>query len=180
MRTRPIVLEGIDGSGKTTLGRHLALLMEREYFHTGGPTPTFEDFINRCMEIAGLTMRTEGGAVFDRCPDISARAYQSVGPPSYAPPHFDALLGLNPVVIFCTHSPDRSPKAKAAYLKEQIGKGHKSLDYAESAWDGAGEVASRYKELELACSLLPGVDVLSYDFIEDDLVRLTDTVKGLI
>lgn len=67
-----IVIEGMDGSGKTTLAKQLAKELGVQYFHHGEPPKDFADFRRKCVRSAILFQRP---IIQDRSPFISESIY---------------------------------------------------------------------------------------------------------
>lgn len=178
-QNKPIFLEGPDGSGKTTLGGHIKDHLGWLYSHSGGPTPTYEDYVQRVKEQHKMIDDHKGAVIIDRCCQISARAYLNVGEPSYNPQGWESLIALDPILIFCTYQGDHSPEAKDRYLKSQMGKGHKTMEYAVETWNGAAEVVSKYRELALTCRA-QDLTVITYDFEVNNLHDLLVRLEGLV
>lgn len=65
-----IILEGPDGGGKTTLGKHLSEQSGMELFHSGGPIHTPEECTERIW-----TQLDQYGKIVDRCSVFSEPIY---------------------------------------------------------------------------------------------------------
>lgn len=72
-----IVIEGMDGSGKTTLAKRLAKDLKIPYFHHGAPAVTLTEFRRKCMRSTVLFQRP---IVQDRTPLISECIYGEFKP----------------------------------------------------------------------------------------------------
>lgn len=168
---RPVVVEGPDGSGKSTLCRDLSYTLEVEVFHTGGPIKSEKEYRERAADL-----RARGGIIFDRHPDISGRVYSIFQPEDgFVPTTWHALTPMRPVVIFCTHVPQVG-NSLDEFLATQKGKAHKDREYATKVWESAQEIQSRYADIVPTVEPLPGVDVVFYDY---EVHRLPETVVEL-
>lgn len=67
-----LIIEGIDGSGKTTLAKQLAKDLNIKRYHFGPPPENFKEFQTRCMKSAMLFHRL---IIQDRTPFISELMY---------------------------------------------------------------------------------------------------------
>lgn len=72
-----IVLEGIDGAGKSLLAQQLSSALNIAVHHSGGPPKSFEEIINRQVV---MTQNLSRGflLIYDRAPCISDPIYGSV------------------------------------------------------------------------------------------------------
>ena len=67
------ILEGADGSGKTTIGNHLRRTTQLELIHEGGPPKNSDEFRQRCQnQLASY------GKILDRAAPISELVYGSL------------------------------------------------------------------------------------------------------
>lgn len=110
---KSIVVEGPDGTGKSTLAARLAEDLGFPLCHTGGRSPGQAVLIARCVEIA--VKAKEAPTVFDRVPHISDNIYREAFGDSFLLPEatMSFLLGHLPVVlVFCQGAPDMSEDPK--------------------------------------------------------------------
>lgn len=156
---RPVVVEGPDGSGKSTLCRDLSHMLGVEAFHTGGPIKSEKEYWERADDL-----RARGSIIFDRHLDISGRVYSIFQPEDgFIPTTWHVLTSMRSVVIFCTRVP-RVGDSLDEFLATQKGKSHKDREYATKVWKSAQEIRSRYVDILPTVELLPGVDVVLYDY----------------
>lgn len=110
---KSIVVEGPDGTGKSTLAAKLAEDLGFPLCHTGGRSPDQSVLIARCVEIA--VKAKAAPTVFDRVPHISDNIYREAFGDSFLLPDatMSFLLGHLPVVlVFCQSAPDMSEAPK--------------------------------------------------------------------
>lgn len=137
---RPIVVEGPDGSGKSTLCKHLSGLLDTPIFHTGGPLRDGLDYRVRfnCMREACPDV------LFDRVPQISEPIYGVHRPGGdLVTTDLDDLASLNPILILC--QPSGVEIGLADWVATQTAKAHKPLAYAELVWQKRQEIAHAYQ-----------------------------------
>lgn len=67
-----IVIEGPDGTGKSTLARHLSSLIGWEILHSGGPEKHLDEINERAAMFSQLT-----NVIFDRHPCVSHPIYNA-------------------------------------------------------------------------------------------------------
>ncbi len=97
---RPVIVEGPDGSGKSTLVKKLSLDLGLPVHHPGGPPINRDEFLGR----VNFYTHNRDKFVFDRCPHISELVYpKATGRLGVLSPSilYSQLELLNPVIIFC-------------------------------------------------------------------------------
>lgn len=102
---RSIILEGPDGTGKTTLGEHLADTLDIPIFYGGGP-PNGDDAIAAACELN--VTQTTFPCVQDRVSFISELCYRPVMSPQevarssvHVAGYLARALENNPLIVFC-------------------------------------------------------------------------------
>ena len=150
---RPIIIEGADGSGKSTL-------IKQQFpgaIHAGGPPKTSEELLAR------LDLPVPGN-VYDRWTAISEQIYGPIihGRNLLSTWYFDqAIMDKRPMFIYC-RPPTHVMKMN---LKAQIEKPHKNPEFIEQVCMKADEIRAAYDDLMLID--LPtrlGAFVLTYDY----------------
>lgn len=122
---KPIILEGPDGAGKSTLRDRLAKDLRRTPVHTGGPTSGREDLEKRMRD---MLTHDPSKVIFDRVSPISDSIYRQADGReqvmNVADQH-EFLRQFGPVVIFCRL---RSSAEMVEHISREE-KEHKSGDY---------------------------------------------------
>lgn len=133
---RPIVVEGPDGAGKSTLVDYLAKTLGRSVYHSGGPILSkgvLEDLLTATE--AALESRT----IVDRAPHISEPIYAKAGFRRQflrAQLMHSRLAEFSPIVVYCRRaslgdmfkSIDRTPKPhKPAKHLEDVLRDYRDL-----------------------------------------------------
>lgn len=135
-----IVLEGPDGTGKTTLGYQLAKDLNAQYYHSGGPkTPKeLEDKMNE-LEIMAESSRCY---IVDRVPYISEMVYGYAlrGSSLITVLQHQKYKSLARLYIFCKpsakHNVQMSLDFKAHKPKEHTDAVIKNKDKIKDLYDG--------------------------------------------
>lgn len=102
---RAIILEGPDGTGKTTLGKRLGEEFGVPYFYAGGP-PAGDKGIRETCELQ--LKRTASPCVLDRVSFISELCYRAVMDPVFVARsqvsvtrYLALALKNRPIIVFC-------------------------------------------------------------------------------
>ncbi len=141
---RPIVVEGPDGSGKTTLCDALCKRMDRVYHHSGGAPSNRLDVevkLNRIIE----QVRASPLCILDRHPAISDPIYsRTAARPLYYPAHLlmEELKAIDPVIIYCR----RKSLADMWKSVQRTQKPHKSPEHLRTVLENYKEVVDMYDE----------------------------------
>lgn len=110
MTRKSIILEGLDGTGKSRLGRALSVKFGMTLF-TNGPRPKTFDAARKYVRLQHDAMLA-GGYVFDRVTPISQVVYSTSQDEESEALYYSTALGLmlahEPVIIFCD-TPDPRP-----------------------------------------------------------------------
>jgi hypothetical protein len=170
---RPIIVEGPDGAGKSTLVKDLGLWLKRETFHTGGATGTLEELDAKFAEIAWLTMISPG-VILDRCPYISDHIYkEALGIPLLRDKANlrVRLAVLNPIIIYCC----LQDKARMLMNISSEHKPHKSPEYLEGVKNLHPRIVENY-ETEMATLQALNFTVFRFDWTRDYFNQLVGDI----
>lgn len=158
----PLVLEGPDGAGKTTLGNRLAM-EGLSLFHSGGPPVDAVDLRERCLFVEAHRY----DHVFDRIPHISERVYRrALDEVNVVPPHelearladtFEGQL----VAVYCRPSLDRIMQAPVVVRE------HKPPEYAEKVRSRRLRIVQEYDRLLAEYSARGLIRLVYYDYEAD-------------
>lgn len=168
MVRKSIILEGVDGTGKSRLGRALAGALGMTLF-VNGPRPASFAAARECIVRQSKALSV-GGCVFDRVTPISQVVYATdkseASHASYYSTALDLMLAYKPVVVFCDTS---SPRPELAdYDCEKIAKRDELR---------RDELRKRYLDL---LALFPD-GYLTYDMATDpDYDHIISTLKELL
>jgi hypothetical protein len=173
---RPIILEGPDGAGKSTLGVQLAKDLGRIYLHTGGAAHTQPELMQRCMDF--ICLADQKNLVFDRCPFISDPIYkkalklnQLIDPEVLS----SSLCLLNPVIIYCQRQTAQQMLESIDYRD----KPHKSPEYKAKVVTNHRAIVYEYdRKVQFLRSR--GFTILDYDWSIDDYSILLEMVKKCV
>lgn len=157
---KPIILEGVDGTGKTTLFNYLTgTLNLKSAGHDGGPPEDAADVWRRLALTAA-----EGAAVRDRTPAISDFVYAKVFKRDPKIPMVEALSWLQkfkPLVIHCSIPPNKILAQKVET------KPHKSKEHVAQVESNLWNLIIEYQDLMDFLQDQGGVQVLLYDWTLD-------------
>jgi len=165
---RPVILEGPDGAGKSTLAASLARSLNREVFHSGGP-PVNKLILEDKLDEVEQKFDTH---VIDRVPHISEPIYSRVSVRRSFIPEFqlhDRLKRFDPIVVYC-RLPQMSDMFKAI---DRSKKPHKPSQHLE-------EVLKQYRavvqDYDITMDLLSksGVTVIMYAWTQMPVHKLVE------
>lgn len=173
---RIIVVEGPDGSGKTTLINKLQEVLGYPVHHTGGPPADRAAWVHKLMVLWDFKNRAQGGPVIlDRLPHISETTYG----PLYDRPLMDPLDVLNrdlqdlrPLIIYC-RLPHVARMFSHISMEEKAHKPRSHVDLVLRNYDRL--VAAYDARIESVEKL--GVPVIRYAWTDDDFDTLLEAVK---
>lgn len=95
---RDVVLEGIDNTGKSTLGRYLSTELKTSYYPGEGP----EKYPGECNERLRRYAELPLGQVFDRHTAISQDIYSVIYDGTKSDPALvEDFYRRNPIIIYC-------------------------------------------------------------------------------
>lgn len=171
-KLQTIILEGPDGTGKSTLLTTLAGVLGMEAHHTGAARHTLED-----LEEALKFVEDRPGQLFDRCSHISNGIYARVqGRPDLVPEHEMSRRlreDVSPIIVFCRF---RGEGSEAAMLENMTKspKPHKSEVDTQVVVDAHPLIVAEYDRV---MQNLEGiVPIVTYDFRVDSLENLVSTL----
>lgn len=159
---RPIVIEGPDGAGKSTLIQKLGDVLPHVPTPTGGASKDAAELLLRIRNLE------EAGdyVLFDRCSHISDCIYRrSLGkiPLVYEDYLHERLRKWNPVIVYC-----RLDNSKA--MLENMArhhKDHKPVEYMKAVEKSHMDIVRRY-DLTMEVLRNEGMDVFRYDWQTDN------------
>lgn len=156
MHSKPIVIEGTDGSGKSTL---IENYFSGNALHGGGPPKTRQEFMERLKSI-------EPGGVYDRWCGISEQVYGPIIRGTLLATKRDinnVIREKSPIVIYCR------PPVQVTFenLKRQMVKPHKDKEFIRQVVKHSTTIQQEYDRLMF--SILPrlGCLVLHYDYTRE-------------
>jgi adenylate kinase family enzyme len=166
-----IIVEGFDGSGKTTLATRIGELLSWEVLHTGGPTRDEADVIS-CLLRSRQRMRHR--CVQDRITHISESCYSLLSHPDKAARALDNLRDIHPqmTVIYCRPSTDFLVQEMSAHVRKEWD----SDDHMSMVVANARQIIATYDAIMAVVALR--VDILRYDrTVPDDSDRILKIVE---
>lgn len=173
MRNRTVIVEGMDGTGKSTLVQELAKRLGRVPTHTGGPSYSQEDLLARMDEVEEFR---EG--LFDRCCHISNYIYATADarPAWFSKAAYLARLNvMDPIVVHCSLGPDFEVLRRN--VSKEV-KPHKPPEYRERVLSQQVNIYAGYEDYFDALRYrYPDFRVREYDYRSDDLNELCDWIE---
>lgn len=169
---RPLIFEGPDGAGKSTLGLHFAQTLECPLVHTGGPIETHQALADRLAFV-----KEWGNVIFDRVPHISDPIYGAAAGRD-ALMHRDSLMehlaSLKPVLVLCMGASQEVMCERMLKVK----KDHKSPEHLEMVRSKHKDIYQMYEDLclYLLTAPLEGVEVF---VVNSEPVRAS-TIKRIL
>jgi len=170
-----IILEGPDGSGKSTLGHLLRRTTQLEIIHAGGPPLSVSEVFQRARDHS----KHYGKGILDRCVPISEFVY---GPIRDAEPlvdkqvlfaMIDKLAKDGWILIYCRPSDATIIKYAKTKLEESArAKAHKPEDHTRKVKERIQTIIDRYDYIIEVCRQ-KGMLVLVYN--RDGQYLLEDT-----
>ncbi len=160
-----IVVEGFDGSGKTTLAKRLSDMLGWPVLHTGGPTADRTD-VARCM--LRSVQRAKTRCIQDRITQISEAAYSMLVYPGKAGL---ALAGISKLprvtMIYCR------PRASILItsLNKHDDKEYDTTEHMKHVNENAAQIIATYDSvMSMVENYMP---VVRYDRTrpDDDMIR---------
>lgn len=169
---RPVIIEGPDGAGKSTLAKRLAVHLGVEVFHSGGP-PMDIKHLQLKMDKIKKNYRSH---VIDRTPHISEPIYAPVnGRRVFIPIDVlhKELSDLKPLIIYC-----RLKSAVDMFKAiDRSKKLHKSPEHLREVMEQYSKVVQKYDADFGVIKNLPGVDVIQYDWNLSPIAKLLGEVE---
>ena len=166
-----VILEGPDGTGKSSLGRHLQRTFGLEYHYGGGPPDTMEGVV-RCMETN--LARIAYPSIQDRVTIISEPIYRSVLDPKvharYSIPFHNwqrvMLEQYDPIIVYCCAENGGERATRESYETDEFTRLlHARLPLIVEKYD------SLMKELEWMRARL-----IRYDFRRTTLEEISERI----
>lgn len=156
----PVIIEGPDGSGKSTLVAKLSRDLNLPIHHPGGPPINRYEFIRRL----NFYSQNRGKFIFDRAPHISELIYpEAMGRLSVVGNSmlYHLLESLNPVIVYCRRKNMRDMWESIDHSK----KPHKTSQHLAEVLARFKNIVDGYDALLLS-KPLPVKEVILYDWSE--------------
>lgn len=155
-----IVVEGADGSGKSTLVDFLAQSLKWPVVHSEGPTKTADELNARAMRFLA-----QDRVIFDRHCIVSERVYGTMrGNVMTKPKHEFAFHHQKNLIIYCRF---------AGPLDEHVAKEHDTREHLDMIQRNHQRILAAYDEWAFKFA-----HIICRKF--DDHSRILKLVKGLI
>lgn len=154
-----IIVEGIDGSGKSVLVKRLGELYDLPTVWAGGPPSSDEEAISHCIKQLELDW-----VICDRVTPISRTCYQT----GISQLHRENLLGMlrqmlrDSVIVFCIGQ------------GEESADGHRNDDHDEFVRREFDRIKYAYIEL------MQNIPHVTYDFKTETAEKLCDRISHLV
>lgn len=168
---RTIIIEGPDGSGKSTLGRKLGELLGYPLTHTGGPPPTKEDLERKLRMV-------EGGGLFDRTPHISESVYSRIanGRATFLPLDvmLDRLVDAKPILIYARR---KGEEGETLTRMERVTKDYTPKGHKETVEDRYLEICNLYDRI--INGLRDRISVIDYDYTRMSPGQVVEAIEEI-
>jgi energy-coupling factor transporter ATP-binding protein EcfA2 len=173
---RLIIVEGPDGSGKTTLCRYIAGVTKREYYHTGGPPSTKQGMEENLATLRNKHRTHPQGLVVDRHPAISDPIYAEVNNRVLllSKDRLEhAMDELDPIVVFC-----RIASIREMFMSiDKTNKPHKPVTHLAEVLENYKQVVTMYdKAYSATLARLGPARVWKYDRMIQDPRAITERI----
>lgn len=169
-----VVIEGPDGSGKSTLVKALAAMFGWPVHHSGGPPRTKADLERKFTDLEAALSSSASGLVLDRHPAISEPIYRAAaGEVCMMTPAvmLYRLAALKPVVVYCR----LTSMTEMWQSIDRSSKPHKPAAHLEQVLRDYQTVVSKY-DLTFSDPDL-GFPVLRYNWKTQPLRHLVENIK---
>lgn len=155
-----IVVEGADGSGKSTLVDYLAQSLKWPVIHSDGPTKTSDELNARAQRFLA-----QDSVIFDRHCIVSERVYGTMrGNVMTEPLHELAFHGQKNLIVYCRF---------AGPLDEHTAKAHDTPEHLDMIQRNHQRIRQAYDEWALKHA-----HIVYRKF--DDKSRILQLVKGIL